>query len=128
VRQTPEPCARRFNQAAQRRRLVAAEMVHDDDIAWLKLRNESLLNIGAEAFAVERAVEQARCDEPVAPQGAEEGQWPPVAVWREASHPASLFGPIRARCVRLQKIHSTISPLSSLIHQSLHRLREYSGR
>jgi hypothetical protein len=36
---------------------VAAEIVHDDDVARLKLRDENLLNIGAEAFAVDWAVE-----------------------------------------------------------------------
>jgi len=65
-RKIPEPCAGRFNQAAQGHRLVAAEIIYDDDIAWLKLRNENLLNIGAEAFAVDRAVEQARSGEAVA--------------------------------------------------------------
>jgi hypothetical protein len=92
-RQIPEPCAGRFNQAAQGRRLVAAEIVHDDDIAWVKQRNENLLDIGAEAFAVDRAVEQARCGEAIASQGAEESQRPPVAVWREAPHPLAFWAP-----------------------------------
>jgi hypothetical protein len=54
-RQIPEPCAGSFNEAAQRSRLVTAEVVHNDDVAWLKLRDENLLNIGAEAFAVDWA-------------------------------------------------------------------------
>ena len=62
-RQIPEPGADGFNQAAQDNRLVAAEIVHDDDVARVKLRNENLLDIGAEAFAVDWAVEQARCGE-----------------------------------------------------------------
>ena len=92
-RQIPEPCAGRFNQAAQGHRLVAAEIIYDDDIAWLKLRNENLLNIGPEAFAVDGAVEQARCGEAVAAQGAKESQRPPVAVWREAPHPLAFWPP-----------------------------------
>ena len=64
-RQIPESCAGDLDQAAQGSRLVAAEIVHDDDVAGLKLRHENLLNIGAEAFAVDWAVEQARCSEAV---------------------------------------------------------------
>jgi hypothetical protein len=92
-RQIPEPCAGRFNQAAQGGRLVTTEIVHDDDVARLKLRNENLLNIGSEAFAVDGAVEQARCGEAVAAQGAKESQRPPVAVWREAPHPLAFWPP-----------------------------------
>lgn len=92
-RQIPEPCAGSSNEAAQRSRLVAAEIVQDDDVAWLELRDEKLLNIGAEAFAVDRAVEQARCGEAVATQGAEESQRPPVAMWREAPHPLAFRPP-----------------------------------
>ena len=92
-RQIPEPCAGRFDQAAQGSRLVAAEIVHNDDVARLKLRNEDLLNIGAEAFAVDGTIEQARRGEAVAAQGAKEGQRPPVAVWREAPHPLAFWPP-----------------------------------
>ena len=38
---------------------MAAEIVHDDDIAGLERWNELLLDVGAEAFAVDRAVEDA---------------------------------------------------------------------
>jgi hypothetical protein len=71
----------------------ASTHVHDDDVAWLKLRNENLLNIGAEAFAVDWAVEQTRSGETVAAQGAKESQRPPVAVWREAPHPLAFLPP-----------------------------------
>ena len=87
-RQVPEP-----RRAAQRRRLVTAEVVHNEDVAWLKLWNENLLNIGAEAFAVDRAVEQARCGKAVAAQSAQEGQCPPVTVRREAAHPLAFWPP-----------------------------------
>ncbi len=71
---------------------MAAEIVHDDDVARLKLGNENLLDIGAEAFAVDWAVEQARRGEAVAAQGAKECQGPPMTIWREAPHPLA-FGP-----------------------------------
>ena len=92
-RQIPEPRAGGFNQAAQGGRLVTTEIVHDDDVARLKLRNENLLNVGPETFAVDGAVEQARCSEAIAAQGAEESQRPPVAVWREAPHPLAFWPP-----------------------------------
>ena len=72
---------------------MTTEIVHDDDVAQLKLRNENLLNIGSEAFAVDRPIEQARCGEAIAAQGAEESQRLPVAVWREAPHPLALWPP-----------------------------------
>ncbi len=51
---------------AQRRRLVAAEIIDDDDVAKLQDGNELLLDIGAEALAVDRSVEHARGCELVA--------------------------------------------------------------
>ena len=77
--------------------LVAAEIVHDDDVAGLEGRNELLLDIGAEAFAVDRAVEDARSGEPVAAQGAEEGQRPPVAVRGEGAQALALRPPAAQR-------------------------------
>ena len=64
-RQEEELGASRSDRPSNRCAFVAAEIVHDDDIARLKLRDENLLNIGAEAFAVDWAVEQARCSEAV---------------------------------------------------------------
>jgi hypothetical protein len=91
--QVPKPCISGFNQAAQGSSLVATEVVHDDDVARLKLWDEKLLDIGAEAFAVDWTVEQARSGEAVAAQGAKEGQRPPVAMRREASHPFAFRPP-----------------------------------
>ena len=92
-RQVPEPGAGRSDQAAQGRRLVATEIVHDDDVARLELRNENLLNVGAEAFAVDWTVEQARCSEAVTAQGAKECQRPPMTMWREAAHALAFWPP-----------------------------------
>jgi hypothetical protein len=39
---------------------VAAEIVHDDDIVGPEDRSELLLDVGAEVFAVDRAVEDTR--------------------------------------------------------------------
>ena len=61
-------------------RLVRAEIVHHDDVAGFECRHEKLLDIGSEAFAVDRAVEDTRCGEPITAQRAEEGERAPVAV------------------------------------------------
>ena len=76
---------------------MAAEIVHDDDVAGLENGNELLLDIGAEAFAVDRSVEDARGGEPVAAQRAEEGQRAPVAVRRKAAQALALRPPAAQR-------------------------------
>ncbi len=45
------------------RRLVATEIIHDDDVARFEHGDELLFDIGAEAFAVDRSVEHARGSE-----------------------------------------------------------------
>ena len=39
---------------------MAAEIVHDHDVAWLEVWHEDLLDIGEEALAVDRTIEDAR--------------------------------------------------------------------
>ena len=75
---------------------MAAEIVHDDNVPGLEDRQELLLDVGAEAFAVDRSVEHARGCEPVAAQCAEEGQRPPAALGREAAQ-AFAFRPPAAQ-------------------------------
>ena len=76
---------------------MAAEIVHDDDVAWLENRNELLFDIGAEALAIDRAVEDARGGEPITAQRAEEGHRAPVAVWCKAPQPGALRSPSAQR-------------------------------
>jgi len=91
--QIPEPCTGIPDHATERRRLVTAEIVHDDDVAGLEDRNELLRDIGAEAFAVDRAIEDTRGSELIAAQGAEEGHGAPVPMRGEASQPGALRSP-----------------------------------
>src|SRR3546814_3419732 len=49
--------------------------------------SDLLANIGQEAFAVDRTVEDARRGEPIAAQGAQEGHGAPVAMRGEAANP-----------------------------------------
>lgn len=64
-RQEPEPCPSRADRLSDGRRLVGAEIVHDDDVAGLQDGHELLLDISAKALAVDRPVEDAGCGEPV---------------------------------------------------------------
>lgn len=41
--------------------LVARQVVHDDDVAWLKLGGENLLHVGDEGLAVDGAVDDHGC-------------------------------------------------------------------
>ena len=62
--------------------LMAAEVVHDDNVAWGENRKENLLDISAEACAIDRSVDDAGRGQPVATQPRQEGQGPPSAEWR----------------------------------------------
>lgn len=44
---------------------VASQIVHDDDIARGKRRDEGLFDIGTEADTIDRSVEHNRCIDPV---------------------------------------------------------------
>lgn len=74
-------------------RLMAAEIVHDDDVARFEHWHEQLRDIGTEALAVDRSVEDARCRQPVAAQGTEEGQRAPVPVRGEAAQALAAESP-----------------------------------
>jgi hypothetical protein len=60
--------------------LMGAEIVEDDDVARLERRGEELLDIGAEAFAVNGAVEQAGRIDAVIAQGGKKRRGLPVAM------------------------------------------------
>ena len=72
---------------------VATEIVHDDDVARCEGRQEELLNIGGEALAVDRSVEDKGRIDPVAAQGCKEGQRAPFAERCLRQQPASTRRP-----------------------------------
>jgi hypothetical protein len=72
---------------------VRTEIVHNDDVAGLQHRHELLLDIGAEASSVDRSIEDAWGGEPIAAQGAKEGQRAPVAMRGEAAQALTLRPP-----------------------------------
>lgn len=97
-RQIPEPRACRADDASDGCGFVAAEIVHDDDVALAQNRRELLFDIGAEAFAVDRAVKDARRGgETVTAQRAEKGQRAPVAVRGKAAQALAHDAPTAQR-------------------------------
>lgn len=69
------------------RTLMAAQIVQDDDSAWGKRRQQTLFDIGQEAGAVERAIEDTGSGNTVVAQRRHEGQRVPVPVRAGRSQP-----------------------------------------
>ena len=59
---------------------VAAEVVHDDDVAGLERRDEHRLDVSAEALAIDCAVEEPWGVDAVMAKRGEEGGGLPTAV------------------------------------------------
>jgi hypothetical protein len=59
---------------------VGAEIVHNDDIAGLQCRHQHLLDIGEEALAIDRPVNDAGRGDAVMPECRKEGHCTPMAV------------------------------------------------
>jgi len=92
-RQVPEPCSGRPDKLADGGRLVGAEIVHDDDVAGFERRHELLLDIGLEALAVDRPIEDARGGKAIDPQGSQEGQRAPMSVRSKAAQALAFRSP-----------------------------------
>ena len=95
--QVPEPCAGLADHPPDSGRLMGSEIVHDDDVAGLKHGHELLLDIGAEALAVDRPVEDTRRCQPVAAQRAEKGQRAPMAMRGKAAQALAAWPPAAQR-------------------------------
>jgi len=61
---------------------MAAEVVHDDNVARPQDGHENLLDIGAKTHAIDRSVDDAGRGEPVATQRRQESEGPPFAERR----------------------------------------------
>ena len=72
---------------------MAAEIVHDGDVARLEDGDELLLDIGSKALAVDRPVEDARRRQPIVPQRPEKCQRAPVAVRRTRPQTLAFWSP-----------------------------------
>jgi len=72
---------------------VAAQIVHDDDVTWLEGRDQELADVGQEACAVDRTVEDAGSGDAVVSQGCQEGQRLPVPVKHFGRQRCAALGP-----------------------------------
>ena len=76
---------------------MRAEIVHDDNVTWLQRRDEDLDDVGEEALAIDRAVEQARGREPVVSKRREERQGPPPGMGHAIDNTATAPAPTSER-------------------------------
>ena len=81
------------DQIAHGGRLVATEIVHDDNVAGLQRRDKLLLDISTERLAVDRPVEDTWRHQPISPESPEEGECPPMAMWGQALEAFALDAP-----------------------------------
>ena len=65
---------------ADRGSLVAAQVVHDDDVAGRECGQQELFDVVGEALAVDRLVEHARGIDPVAAERCKEGHRAPMPI------------------------------------------------
>jgi hypothetical protein len=96
-RQVPESCASGLDHLPDGGRLVGAEIVHNYDVAGLERADELLFDIGAEALAVDRPIEDARSGKPVTAQRAQKGQRAPVTVRSKGAQPFASLPPAAQR-------------------------------
>ncbi len=83
--------------------LMAAQVVHDDDVARAERRHQELLDISEEGLAVDGAVEHARCIDPIMAERGEKGKGSPVPVRHlRAKSLAAPGATMRAGHVRLR--------------------------
>lgn len=84
--------------------LVTAEIVQDDNVAGGERRHEHRLDIDAEAVAIDRAVVDPRCIDPVVSQRRQERHGFPAAVGNLAPQP------LAARAPATQRPHVRLGP------------------
>ena len=83
---------------------MAAQIVHDDNVAGRQRRHQELLDIGSEACPVDRAIEHAGCIDAVMAERSKEGQRLPVAE-RRAGHQLAA-----TRCPTADRGHVRLGP------------------
>jgi len=69
---------------------MGAEIIHDDDIAGTERGHQELLDIGQEALAVNRSVEDAGRVDPIMAERGQEGQCAPPPARRLGQEPLAL--------------------------------------
>src|ERR1700719_9178 len=92
-RQKEELGAGRADRPANRPPLVAAEIVHHDDIARLQGRDENLVDIEAERLAIDRAIEQPWGVDAIVAQRRQERHGLPASMRDLGSEPHATWPP-----------------------------------
>ena len=103
-RQVEEPGAGGTDGAAHGAGLVRAKIVHDDDVAVPQGRDQNLLDVEKEGFAVDRPLEEPRSGNAIVAQSGHEGHGLPAAV-RHLGVEA-----LAARCPAPQRCHIGLGP------------------
>ena len=115
-RQEPEPCAGLLDQLAYLPGFVAAQIVHDDDVTAPQRRDELLGDIGLEALAIDRAVEDTGRGETIGTQRADEGQCAPMAMRSKASQSFALDTPaVKGSHIGFDPVRRAIDSLDRLL-------------
>ena len=96
-REKEEPCAGSPDRGASGLAFVAAQIVENDDVAWLQRGDEDLLDIEAEQLAVDRTIDDPWCVDSVVAQGGEEGHRLPMAAGHLGLKPLSTQTPSAQR-------------------------------
>src|SRR4029077_8337517 len=86
-RQEKEPCSGCPDRGTDGLAFMAAKIVKNDDIAWLKRGDEDLFDVEPEQLAVDRTVDDPRRVDPVVAQGSEEGHRLPMPIRRLGLEP-----------------------------------------
>lgn len=93
----PEPCADGLDGVADGFGFMAAEIVHDDDVAGLQRRDENLFDVSTEAEAIDGAVEDGWRGKLIAAQSAHESQSAPVPMGCKAAQSFACRSPAPQR-------------------------------
>jgi hypothetical protein len=76
---------------------VTSQVIHEDDPTGLEGRNQDLLHVSGETFAIDRSVEDAWCGEPVIAQRAHKGHGSPMTVRCKTIEPLAFRTPAAQR-------------------------------
>ena len=79
-RQHPQPCSCGFDDLTHTSDFMCGEIIHADDLAGRKRRNQTLFEIGQKDFAVHRGVHDERSSDTSLPQAGDKGRHLPMTV------------------------------------------------
>src|SRR4051794_4108891 len=93
-----QPGTHRAYETADCLAAMAAEVVDDDDVVGVQRRQQHLLDIEPEPFAVDRPIDQPWRIDTIDPQRGEEGHRLPAPMWHFGLQPLAARRPAPQRC------------------------------